>query len=151
MLEKEQKAQFNSFRVFRQEEEYWRLKSRSTWMKAGDRNTSFFHKQYKDRLSQNHISKISSLAGETFKGITQIKQAAEVHFQSMYREDGSIDSNLTSEFLSKIHCLVREEENVVLMKPFSEEEIIDVIWFMKSDKALGPDGFSFHFIYFVGQ
>ena len=36
MLEKEQRAQFNSFRAFRREEEYWRLKSRSTWMKAGD-------------------------------------------------------------------------------------------------------------------
>ena len=47
--------------------------------------------------------------------------------------------------------MVSEEENVELMKPFSEEEIIDVIWSMEPDKALGPDGFSFHFIYFVGQ
>ena len=30
LMEKEQKAQFNSFRAFRREEEYWRLKSRST-------------------------------------------------------------------------------------------------------------------------
>ena len=43
LLEKEQKSQFNSFQVFRQEEEYWRLKSRSTWLKAGDRDTSFFY------------------------------------------------------------------------------------------------------------
>ena len=42
MLEKEKQAQFNSFLAFKQEEEYWRLKSRSTWLKAGDRNTSFF-------------------------------------------------------------------------------------------------------------
>ena len=31
------------------------------------------------------------------------------------------------------------------MKPFMEEEIIDVIWSMEPDKAPGPDGFSFHF------
>ena len=31
------------------------------------------------------------------------------------------------------------------MKPFAEQEIIDVIWDMESDKAPGPDGFSFHF------
>ena len=38
-----------------------------------------------------------------------------------------------------------EEENVELMKPFSEQEIIDVIWSMEPDKAPGPDRFSFHF------
>ena len=65
MLEKEQKSQFNSFRAFRQNEEYWRLKSHSTWLKTGDWITSFFHKQYRARLSQNHISKISSLFGVT--------------------------------------------------------------------------------------
>ena len=102
LLEKEQREQFNSFRAFRQEEEYWRLKSRNTWLKDGDDNTSFFHKQCRTRLSQNRISKISSLSGETFKGISQIKQVVEVHFQSLFREDGSSDSDLTSEFLSNI-------------------------------------------------
>ena len=31
------------------------------------------------------------------------------------------------------------------MKPFTEEDIIDVIWPMKLEKSPGPDGFSFHF------
>ena len=31
------------------------------------------------------------------------------------------------------------------MKPFMEEKINDVIWSMESDKAPGPDRFSFHF------
>ena len=81
-LEKEKKCQFNSFQYFRREEEYWKLKSRSTWMKVVDRNTSFFHKQCRARLSKNHISKISSLSGETFKGISQIKQVVEAHFRT---------------------------------------------------------------------
>ena len=38
-----------------------------------------------------------------------------------------------------------EEENVELIKPFTEEEIIDVIWSMEPNKDPGPDGFSFHF------
>jgi hypothetical protein len=31
------------------------------------------------------------------------------------------------------------------MKPFTEEEICNVIWSMEPDKAPGPDGFSIHF------
>ena len=64
---------------------------------------------------------------------------AKVHFQNLYREDGS------SVFLSNIPSLVSEEENDELMKPFSEQEIIDVIWSMEPNKAPSPDGFFFHF------
>ena len=37
------------------------------------------------------------------------------------------------------------------MKPFSEEEINNVVWAMESDKAPGPDGFSFHFYRVCGS
>ena len=37
------------------EEEYWRLTSRSLWLKSGDRNTNFFHKQAKVRLVKNKV------------------------------------------------------------------------------------------------
>ena len=47
--------------------------------------------------------------------------------------------------MSNIPCLVSEEENGELMKPFTEEEIIDVIWSMELDKAPSPNRFSFHF------
>jgi len=46
-LEKEHASQFNSFRAFRQEEEYWRLKYHSLWLRARDRNTTFFHQKYR--------------------------------------------------------------------------------------------------------
>ena len=85
------------------------------------------------------------MSGESFKGIYQIKQVAEAHFQNLFSEDGSSDSVLTTNFLCNIPCLVSEEENVELMKPFSKQEIIDVIWAMEPDKSPGPDGFSFHF------
>ena len=127
------------------EEEYWRLKSRSTWLKAGDRNTSFFHKQCRVRISQNHISEIYSQSGELVKGNSKIKHMAEIHFQNLYKEDGPSDPDLTSDFLANIPSLVSQEENNELMKPFMEEEIIDIIWSMEPDKALGLDGFSFHF------
>ena len=47
-------------------------------------------------------------------------------------------------FLYNIPSLVTDELNVGLLKPFSEKEIVDVIWAMEPDKALGMDGLSIH-------
>jgi hypothetical protein len=79
-LEKEQVAQRKTFRTFRQEEEYWRLKSRILWIKFGDQNTSFFHWHFRAHLSRNHIFKIGSTDGLIHKGFDQLKVAAETHF-----------------------------------------------------------------------
>ena len=50
--------------------------------------------------------------------------------------------------VSNIPPLISTEDNFVLMNPFTEQEIIEAIWAMESDKAPGPDGFSFHFYKF---
>ena len=76
-LEKEKATQFVSFRSFRHEEEYWSLKSQSLWFNYGDRNTTFFHCQYKARLSQNHISEITSADGTVSKGFAQVKEVVD--------------------------------------------------------------------------
>ena len=120
-LEKEQTAQFNSFHAFHQEEEYWRLKSHSLWLRAGDRNTTFFHRKYRSRISRNHISKITFADGLICKGSTQLKEAEKIHFQNLYKEDGADCKEATREFLSHIPSLVRKEYNTNLMKPFTEE------------------------------
>ena len=52
---------------------------------------------------------------------------------------------MSIDFLDKILALVNPEDNQALLKPFSEQEILDVIWAMEPDKAPGPNGFSFHF------
>ena len=46
--------------------------------------------------------------------------------------------------------MVSEEANGELMKPFKEEEIIDVIWSMESDKDQDQMASLFIFIEFVG-
>ena len=42
----------------RKEEEERRLKSRKLWLKWGDNNTGYFHKQTKGRLSFNIIKEL---------------------------------------------------------------------------------------------
>jgi len=140
----EQNVQFNYFLSFRHEEEYWRLKPRSLWLQAGDRNTSFFHRQCKDRLSRNHISEISTMEGEVIKGQPLLKKVATSHFQQLFQEDGSSDDDLVADFLSNIPSLVADL-NARLLKPFTKKKIVEVIWSMEPDKAPRPDGFTIHF------
>ena len=118
-LEREQAAQHTSFWSFRNEQEYWRLKSRSLWLKVGDINTSYFHRQFRSRLSRNHISEIVSLEGTVFKGYEQIKGATKIHFQKLFRDDGIGSEEVTSDFLSHIPCLVSREDNQCLLNPYA--------------------------------
>ena len=63
----------------------------------------------------------------------------------MFHEDGNSDDLLNYGFLSNIPSLVTQDDNVGLVKSFSEKEVVDVIWAMEPDKAPGPNGFSIHF------
>jgi hypothetical protein len=83
--------------------------------------------------------------GRSTKVLISLKRQAETHFQNLYKEDGVGCEEVTSDFLSHIPFLVSREDNSTLMKPFTEEEICNVIWSMEPDKAPGPDGFSIHF------
>ena len=58
--ELDKKIQF----LARIEEEEWRLRSRSLWLKGGDMNTKFFHNQCKDQQMKNTITKLYKDNGE---------------------------------------------------------------------------------------
>eukprot|EP00253_Pinus_taeda_P035614 PITA_35614 len=145
LLDEEVKTQSSTYQAFLTEEEYWILKSRSLWLKAGDQNTSYFHKQYRARLSRNHIAEIKTMEGQVCKGFDQVKAAAEAHFRNLYNIGIQAEEGETNDFLSNIPQLVNDEENTVLCRPITTEEVIQVIWSMEADKAPGPDGFSIHF------
>lgn len=144
LLEQEIKAQSSTYQSFRKEE-YWRIKSRSLWLKVGDQNTSFFHRQYRARLSGNHISKIRTTEGHVSKGFSQVKVAADNHFKYIFSEGNQASEGEIKEFLSNIPYLISPKDNAALTREVTEEEIIKIIWSMESDKAPGPNGFTIHF------
>jgi hypothetical protein len=144
-LEKEQAIQSKTYHSFRIEEEYWRLKSRCLWLESRDRNTSYFHHQFKARLSRNHISEITTNDGKICKGIDQIKVATVSHFRHLYNKENDDNEEGSKDFLKNIPTLVTKEDNTTLLSPTNEEEIRKIIWSMAPNKAPGPDGFTIHF------
>jgi hypothetical protein len=58
------------------------------WLQAGDKNTSFFHKQAKARQHKNLVEEIKTASGEIINSFDEIKKEASSHFKSLYIQDG---------------------------------------------------------------
>jgi len=55
------------------EEMGWRLKYRSLWINAGDKNTTYFHKKARARLWRKNIKEINTSNGEKLNIFDKIK------------------------------------------------------------------------------
>eukprot|EP00253_Pinus_taeda_P012315 PITA_12315 len=144
MLLKEIELQKEVHRASREEEEYWRQKSRMLWLKSGDKNTSFFHKQAEARKNFKSVSEIQ-FQNTVIKDFEGIKRAAYSFFQDLYSapEDPIIDPH--SYPLNLIPNCVKDSDNDMLTAPISMEELEEALNNMEPDKAPGPDGFSARF------
>ena len=96
-----------------------RLKSCSLWLLVGDKNSVFFHKRCRARISHNHISEINSSDGEVIKGHLKIQQDALSHFQLLFTEEGVPDTTVSAELLYFIPSLIYGDLNANLVKSFS--------------------------------
>ncbi|XP_074300329.1 uncharacterized protein LOC141631575 [Silene latifolia] len=69
----------------RKEEQFWRQRSRALWLKDGDRNPSFFHRQAGQRKAKNHIAKLVDDNGVTKVGDVAVSEVATGYFQGLFR------------------------------------------------------------------
>jgi ribonuclease HI/exonuclease III len=143
ILDREAELQQKYHKACLSEEEYWRQKSRSIWLKAGDRNTSFFHKQAQARRNFNSISEIKEDA-TIHKDFISIKRATSSHFKNLYNEEGERAQN--SKFLDVVPSKITNRMNQILEAKVTKEEIKAALFAMEPDKTPGPDGFTARFL-----
>lgn len=142
-LEQESLLQQQYHKACLAEEEYWGMKSRNLWLKAGDRNTAYFHKQAQARKCFNTISEIKE-EGDIHKDFDHIKRAAFTHFQKLYSEDK--DPSHYPELLENIPSVISQQRNEFLEAKVSKDEVKKALFDMDPDKAPGPNGFSARFL-----
>eukprot|EP00253_Pinus_taeda_P028357 PITA_28357 len=130
------------YRQNRMEEEEQRQKSRCLWLKAGDKNTSFFHNSLKLRHAGNQIERIM-VDGKEIKDQEEIKEATYRHYKSLLSADPQPHDN--EEFLSLIENKISESQNRELDQEVTKEEIKWSVFSMQQDKAPGQDGFTVAF------
>lgn len=143
MMDQETYLQQSYHKARLAKEEYWRLKSRNLWLKAGDRNTCFFHKQAQARKCFNTISEIKE-DNDTHKEFADIKKAAYLHFQKLFTDDQELLQH--QELLDIIPQEISPRMNRVLEAKITKEEVKKALFDMEPDKASGPDGFSARFL-----
>ncbi|CAK8567605.1 unnamed protein product [Lathyrus sativus] len=75
------------------------------------------------------------------EGVLEVKGCIKRYFEKSYKED--IDAHMVLTGIDFKDLLV--EDNVMLEKSFSLEELKDAIWDCDGDKTPGPNGFSLEF------
>eukprot|EP00253_Pinus_taeda_P026540 PITA_26540 len=129
--------------TLRDEEVKWRLKSRQLWLREGDKNTSYFHKQATVRKARNTVSSIKDSEGNSYTSQDTIKKAATNHFKNLLTEEKSEEDY--SALLQHMPKDVTQETNNRLTREVEEEEVHKAIWSLHPDKAPRPDGFPISF------
>ena len=119
ILAQEKALNYEFLKVARHEEEYLRIKSRQLWLKTGDKNTNYFHKQTKIRLSFNFINELKDNNSQIIFGQDNIKRLALHHFNQLYSDNSETDPLAQADLLSVIHPSISEEENKELEKPIT--------------------------------
>ena len=119
-------------------------KSRCLWLKAGDRNTAFFHKQAEARKNYKSVQEIHTL-GQVIQDFDEIKMEATRHFKSIYTAE--TDNTLpNAAIMELVPRLIKSKDNNALMQRITLEELKVVLENMEEDKAPGPHGFNAKFV-----
>eukprot|EP00253_Pinus_taeda_P003190 PITA_03190 len=131
----------------KQEEIYWRQKSRIRWLKEGERNTKFFHRTTVQRRMHNKIPFILNQEGAKVEEHEQIEEVLLNHFQQVHQEQAVDRQRAIGRITSNIPKLVTEEHNELLMSPIQAQEVDEAMAQLKEGKAPGPDGFTTTFFH----
>jgi ribonuclease HI len=143
-LQQEDNLQRQWHKACRAEEDYWRQKSRSLWLKEGDRNTGYFHKQAEARKQYKAVTEVQ-VQNKTIADPEGIKQAAYEAFETLYTEPKGTEMDQQRYPLTVIPRLINEDTNNKLTREVTQQEIKEALDQMNPDKAPGPDGFTARF------
>ncbi|XP_022573038.2 uncharacterized protein LOC111214447 [Brassica napus] len=123
--------------AYREEEIYWKQKSRMLWLREGDRNTRYFHAKTKQRRARNRITRIKNSMNHWVETEEGIEEVATVYFQQLFT---SSNPSTIDDTIRYIAAQVNDEMNQRLLRIPQDEEIREATFAINPEKAPGPDG-----------
>ena len=125
------------YSLLAKEERLWRQRSRVDWLRAGDRNTRYFHCRATQRQRRNYITRLKNQAGQWTTTHDQVPSLFIEYFNSLFQ---TVNPEQVEEVVEDIQSVVTEEMNSQLVKDFTVEEVQVALKQMAPIKASGPDG-----------
>lgn len=124
------------------EEIMWRQRSRISWLREGDKNTEFFHRQATWRRKKNKIEKLKRVDGSWAESTKEIHKEINSFFKDLYKKEEDVNPQ---NLIDLIPRRVKDYMNEALTKPFSDSEVSDALFQIGPLKSPGPDGFPARF------
>jgi hypothetical protein len=121
------------------EELQWKQKVGNNWILQGDANTQFFHQFVNGRRRKKMISFLEN-GSEDIRGQSAISSHTVDYYKGLFGQNEPCSMSLSSEFWPA-ELQVSDVDKLELIKPFSMEEIKEVVMGMKENSAPGPNGY----------
>jgi hypothetical protein len=116
-------------------------KSRKKWVQEGDSNSKYFHESIKSRRRRNQLVALKD--GEAWiQGVVEVKGFVKNYFEHNFSERWEHRPNLNGLQFQTLSA----EDNLMLTRAFSLEEVKEAVWCSDGNKSPGPDGFNFKFL-----
>eukprot|EP00253_Pinus_taeda_P004728 PITA_04728 len=120
----------------KQEEIFWRQKSRVQWLKEGEKNTRFFHGSTMANRAHNRISSIKDGEGNLLNSHEDIEAVLVQHFRGIAKEKISDREHFIKDLTRHILRLVSREDNFNLNRLVTEEEVSEDILNVVEDSKM---------------
>lgn len=105
--------------AYKEEEMFWRQKSREKWLRLGDRNSKFFHHSVKANRSRSFIVKLKDKYGRDQWSDAAKAEVAIQYFSELFKSSNppsyepvfqSMLPKVSEEMNQKLTCKVSQEE-----------------------------------------
>ncbi|GJY89211.1 hypothetical protein Tco_0503839 [Tanacetum coccineum] len=120
------------------EEKFLKQKAKSTWLREGDSNTTYFHKVVKSCVSQSRIDVVTDANGAVYHN-NDVAKTFINHYEVFLGQPGDTsDFNTDNLFPTRLN----DSEALNMVCDISSQEVKSAMFSMGNDKSPGPDDFT---------
>ncbi|XP_071718721.1 uncharacterized protein [Rutidosis leptorrhynchoides] len=122
-----------------EEESFLKQKAKVEWLRAGDSNTSYFHRMVKGHTNRNHIHSVLNNNNMLVEG-DKVPDIFVNHYKEFLGSSCNCYHIKNPEDL--FHAKINQVKARNMIRPVTNLEVKDAIFGIGNDKSPGPDGYS---------